>query len=151
MAIERSTSRRGFRVVAVLVVLAITIFVLLRVIGSGPPPNIVVVVMDTVRWDHLPCYGYDRDTAPNLTALLESSRIYTNAYSVSSWTSPAHASLFTGHYPGSGFKLGIRTSNPGVVPGCAEYSPTACDGIRLADFAISSPQPPATAKLACRS
>jgi len=52
--------------------------------------------MDTVRKDHLSCYGYKKETTPNLNELIEDSRIYYNAYSTSCWTSPAHASLFTG-------------------------------------------------------
>lgn len=62
-------------------------------------PNIVLIVMDTVKQDHLSCYGYDRNTTPNLNNLAEKSRVYLNAYSVSSWTAPSHASLFTGLYP----------------------------------------------------
>jgi arylsulfatase A-like enzyme len=62
-------------------------------------PHIIIIVMDTARQDHLSCYGYRRDTTPNLTALAEESKIYYNAYSTSSWTNPAHASLFTGLYP----------------------------------------------------
>ncbi|MBN1425241.1 sulfatase, partial [Candidatus Fermentibacteria bacterium] len=68
--------------------------------GCGPvAPDIVLVVMDTVRPDHLSCYGYERDTSPNLSALAESSAVWTNAYSTSCWTAPAHASMFTGLYP----------------------------------------------------
>ncbi len=55
--------------------------------------------MDTVRQDHLSCYGYSRQTTPVLNELTKTSRLYMNAYSVSSWTNPAHASLFTGLYP----------------------------------------------------
>ncbi|GAI17193.1 unnamed protein product, partial [marine sediment metagenome] len=62
------------------------------------PPNVVLVVMDTVRCDRLSCYGYFRLTTPNLDKLLEESRQYTRAYSTSCWTIPAHASLFTGLY-----------------------------------------------------
>lgn len=63
------------------------------------PPNVIIIVMDTVRQDHLSCYGYKRDTSPNLDQLKRGSRIYYNAYSTSCWTSSAHASLFTGLYP----------------------------------------------------
>lgn len=62
-------------------------------------PNIVVIIMDTVRYDHLSCYGYERETTPNLTKLCKESRLYLNAYSTSGWTPPSHASLFTGLYP----------------------------------------------------
>jgi len=63
------------------------------------PPNVVVIVMDTVRQDHLSCYGYERETTPFLEELARSGRLYRNAYSTSSWTVPAHASLFTGLHP----------------------------------------------------
>ncbi len=63
------------------------------------PPNVLIIVMDTARQDHLSCYGYSRETSPNLDILAAQSKIYYNAYSTSSWTSSAHASLFTGLYP----------------------------------------------------
>jgi len=59
----------------------------------------VLVVLDTVRRDRLSLYGYERETTPFLEELAASSRLYTNAYSTSSWTAPAHASLFTGLFP----------------------------------------------------
>lgn len=98
-------SNRSIVIKAVLVAaLIILMFVVVKNLRnypphSGNPPNVVIVVMDTVRQDHLACYGYHRNTTPNLTRLVESSRIYRSAYSTSAWTSPAHASLFTGLFP----------------------------------------------------
>lgn len=69
--------------------------------SSNRPPNILLVTLDTTRADHLGCYGYDRDTSPNLDRLAEISAVYTRAYATSSWTLPTHASLFTGKYPTS--------------------------------------------------
>jgi arylsulfatase A-like enzyme len=66
---------------------------------SSTLPNIIVIIMDTVRQDRLSCYGYSRETSPNLERLSKTSRVYDNAYSTSGWTAPAHASLFTGLYP----------------------------------------------------
>jgi len=63
------------------------------------PPNVVLIVMDTVRQDALSTYGCSAQTSPNLSALAAGSRTYLNAYATSSWTSPSHASLFTGLYP----------------------------------------------------
>lgn len=63
-------------------------------------PNVVLVVLDAVRPDHLSCYGYWRPTTPNLERLCERDATrYTRAHSTSAWTPPAHASLFTGRYP----------------------------------------------------
>lgn len=55
--------------------------------------------MDTVRADHLPCYGYQIPTASNVCALADQGVLFTNAISQSSWTLPAHASMLTGLYP----------------------------------------------------
>ena len=60
--------------------------------------NIILVTLDTTRADHLSCYGYQRPTSPNLDKLASESVFYTRAVSPSSWTLPAHASLFTGKF-----------------------------------------------------
>ncbi len=62
-------------------------------------PSVVVVTLDTTRVDHLGCYGYARNTTPNLDAFCERAVRFDRAWSTSSWTLPAHASLFTGSYP----------------------------------------------------
>ena len=67
-------------------------------VGQRARPNVVLIVMDTVRADHLSVYGYDRDTTPNLKALAQDSVVYPNAISSSDITLTSHASLFTGMY-----------------------------------------------------
>lgn len=67
--------------------------------GPEGPPDVVLVVLDTLRADHLSCYGYERTTSPHIDALCAESTVYENAWSASSWTLPAHASLFTGQMP----------------------------------------------------
>lgn len=62
-------------------------------------PNILLVVLDAVRFDHLSCYGYKNKTSPNIDRLSERGILYENAFSTSCWTPPSHASLFTGMYP----------------------------------------------------
>ncbi|MEK7772712.1 MAG: sulfatase-like hydrolase/transferase, partial [Deltaproteobacteria bacterium] len=52
-------------------------------------PNIIMVVVDTLRADHLPVYGYGRDTSPNISALAASSVVFSNAYSAAPWTLPS--------------------------------------------------------------
>jgi len=66
---------------------------------EGPPPNIVVITLDTLRPDYLEMHGFERNTAPFLAKLAEDSVVFDNAYSTSSWTAPATASLFTSQYP----------------------------------------------------
>jgi len=62
-------------------------------------PNIVMLVLDTVRSDHLGAWRYPKATSPNLDAFVKTATQYTRAYAPTSWTLPTHASLFTGLYP----------------------------------------------------
>lgn len=62
-------------------------------------PNIVCILLDTVRADHLSSYGYHRQTTPFIDTLAQNGAVYERAYSNSIWTLPAYASLFTGQYP----------------------------------------------------
>jgi len=68
---------------------------------STKKPNIILITLDTTRADRLGCYGYRRQTSPNLDKLAEESVLYTRAIAPSSWTLPSHASLFTGKFTSS--------------------------------------------------
>jgi arylsulfatase A-like enzyme len=72
---------------------------LLGACGSPRRPNILLVVIDTTRADHLSIGGYGRPTDRTLARLAREGVSYTQAYSPAPWTVPAHASLFTGQYP----------------------------------------------------
>jgi hypothetical protein len=61
-------------------------------------PNVLFIVIDTLRADHLSSYGYERLTSPNLDNLAEQGVLFENAFATSSWALPSHASLFTGLY-----------------------------------------------------
>jgi arylsulfatase A-like enzyme len=67
--------------------------------GVGQRPNVLLVVVDTLRKDHLGCYGYHRNTSPNIDRLAEVAVRYDNAISQAPWTSPSLGSLFTSLYP----------------------------------------------------
>lgn len=62
-------------------------------------PNIVCVVLDSVRASNCSAYGYERPTTPHLERLAAEGALYEQATSVGSWTLPVHTSLFTGLYP----------------------------------------------------
>ena len=62
-------------------------------------PNILLVVIDTTRADHLSCYGYERPTSPRIDAFAAESTLFERAFSQSSWTKPSMASMLTGHFP----------------------------------------------------
>ncbi|WP_302081853.1 sulfatase [Salinibaculum rarum] len=62
-------------------------------------PNVLFVVLDTVRKDRLSVYDYERPTTPTLDSFAEEARVYEHAVAPAPWTLPVHASLFTGRYP----------------------------------------------------
>ncbi len=66
---------------------------------NGPPPNVILVSIDTLRADHLGCYGYQRATSPNIDALAAGGVRFASAFAQSCWTLPSHMSLLTSQYP----------------------------------------------------
>ncbi len=67
--------------------------------GEEGRPSIFLLTIDTLRADHLPFYGSERNTAPNLARLAEGAVVYDRAYSTSSWTVPSVVSWLTGVTP----------------------------------------------------
>ncbi len=62
-------------------------------------PNVVLIVLDTTRPDHLSAYGYPRQTSPNIDRLAREGTLFTNAFTVIPYTTSAHISLMTSLYP----------------------------------------------------
>jgi arylsulfatase A-like enzyme len=68
--------------------------------APGSAENVILIVLDTVRADHLSLYGYERDTTPFLKRLGDSRGVvFEFARSPAPWTLPSHGSLFTGRWP----------------------------------------------------
>jgi len=61
-------------------------------------PNILLIVMDTQRADNISCYGYPKETTPNIDRIASEGVIFLNNITPGVWTLPSHASLFTGRY-----------------------------------------------------
>jgi arylsulfatase A-like enzyme len=61
-------------------------------------PNIVVVSIDSLRQDHLGCYGYVKPTSPFIDRLASEGVRFETALSTTSWTLPSHAAMFTGMF-----------------------------------------------------
>jgi len=57
--------------------------------------NIILISVDTLRADHLGCYGYDRETSPNIDSLATDSTQFANVYASSPWTLPSHVAMLT--------------------------------------------------------
>ncbi len=64
--------------------------------GSDRRPNVLLILVDTVRSDHLGCYGYDRNTTPTLDSLAHSGTRFSRVMSGSPWTLPSMTTTFTG-------------------------------------------------------
>jgi arylsulfatase A-like enzyme/Tfp pilus assembly protein PilF len=65
----------------------------------APPPNIVVITLDTTRADRMGFLGSQRGLTPNLDALARQSTVFTHAYAQAPLTPVSHATIFTGTYP----------------------------------------------------
>jgi arylsulfatase A-like enzyme len=62
-------------------------------------PNVILIVVDTLRVDHMSCYGYGRNTTPHIDKFAEDSLLFENAISASPWTIPSIGCLFTSMHP----------------------------------------------------
>jgi arylsulfatase A-like enzyme len=78
-------------------------------------PNVLVLLLDTVRATELGMYGYARNTSPAMDSVAAGGVIFEHAVSTAPWTLPAHASLFTGEYPGvlsTSFRVPLDAARP---------------------------------------
>jgi arylsulfatase A-like enzyme len=82
--------------------------------ASSGAPNVLVIVVDTLRADHLSSYGYARPTSPNIDRLAQQGTLFENAISTCSWSLPSHVSLLTGLYQ---FQHGVTNVQPMPVFG----------------------------------
>lgn len=69
-----------------------------RIASGQDKPNIVFITIDALRADHLGCYGYHRDTSPNMDALARNSILFKNFFTVVPKTGPSMTTFFTGKY-----------------------------------------------------
>jgi arylsulfatase A-like enzyme len=92
-----------------------------RPLPPSGAPKVLLVVLDTLRADHVSAFGYDRKTTPTLEFLASRGVRFDAARSAAPWTLPSHASLMTGKLP---HQLGIRYMTPldlSDSPTLAEY------------------------------
>jgi arylsulfatase A-like enzyme len=78
-------------------------------------PNVLLMVLDTVRAASMSLYGYDRDTTPELKRWAADSATFDWAFSTAPWTLTSHATMFTGLYPNQfvgDFKRPVSTPAP---------------------------------------
>lgn len=82
-------------------------------------PNLLLIVLDTVRADALSLHGYARDTSPNLARLAREGVRFDQARSTAPWTLPSHASMFTGRWPHE-LSVGVQRPLDDEFPTVAE-------------------------------
>lgn len=87
-----------------------------RLAADGGPANVVVITIDTLRADHLGCYGDHTVETPNLDALARSAARFTHAFTPVPITLPAHTALFTGSFP---MATGVHDFSGNKVPASA--------------------------------
>ncbi|MGH9385398.1 MAG: sulfatase [Vicinamibacterales bacterium] len=68
-------------------------------LASAHVPNVLLIVLDTVRAKSLSLYGYHRATSPNLDRFARRGTVFNRAFATAPWTLPSHGSMFTGRHP----------------------------------------------------
>jgi arylsulfatase len=112
---HREATRRAAGLCAIVAAALFALVLLLAGFSSGQParaaerPNVILIIVDAVRADHLSAYGYARPTTPNLDTLLAAEgTLFTDATSASAWTFPANTAMLTGRAPS---RIGIDYHN----------------------------------------
>jgi arylsulfatase A-like enzyme len=100
--------------------------------GSGNRPHVFVYLIDTLRTDHLGCYGYEKPISPNIDRFAAEATLFENAVGQSSWTRSSVASLLTGLWPGAHGTNGRRDRLPEEAETVAEM--LAANGYLTAAF-----------------
>ncbi len=88
--------------------------------GAGPkrPTSVILIVLDTVRADHLGAYGYTRPTSPALDRWAARGALLERGWASSPWTLPSFGSIFTGRLPvdhAAGYRLTRKFWNPKIA------------------------------------
>src|SRR5215470_8561186 len=87
--------------------------------SKPPAPDIFLITIDTLRADHVRCYGYANGSTPALDALAKDGVRFTNAFTPSPITNTSHASILTGLLPGShgvtDFAVPLASTHPTVA------------------------------------
>lgn len=111
--------------------------------GSERRPNLLLVTIDTIRADHLGCYGYFRNTSPNLDAFAAESMVFDDCFAPVATTLPSHLSLLTAAYPMEhGVLANTGSAHRRFVPNPAlrTYAEIAGEaGYRTAAFVSAAP------------
>ncbi|MCP4631649.1 MAG: sulfatase [candidate division Zixibacteria bacterium] len=95
------TYKRSYLKTALHILLFLTIFltIISPIVKPTNKPNILLIVVDTLRADHLGYNGYEKNTSPNIDLFSKECMVFKNAYSQSGWTFPSFCTIFTSLHP----------------------------------------------------
>lgn len=102
-------------------------------------PDIIVIMIDTLRADRLGCYGNPLETSPTLDAIAEEGVLFTDAVAPAPWTCPSIASVFTSLYPSRHRVFDhegryARSDNHAVTDVLGNEHVTLAEGLRTAGY-----------------
>jgi arylsulfatase A-like enzyme len=111
-----------------------------RALANLPParpdaPNVLLIVLDTVRARNLSLYGYDRPTTPELEKLAKKGVVFEQAISTAPWTLPSHAGMFTGRHQHE-LSVGFASRLDATYPTLAEV--LSANGYTTAGFVANT-------------
>ena len=107
-------------------------------VDASRPRLVLLVLVDTLRADHLGCYGHDRDTSPEIDEFAGGAVRYSRAFAPTSWTKPSIPSLFTGRLPsGHGVFEGNSKDEAGRITSdvLADDQDTLAEAMQAAGYA----------------
>lgn len=88
--------------------------------GADNAIPVILISNDTMRADHLGCYGYKRDTSPYIDAFAEEAVLFENAFTPEVWTPSAHMTMLSGLYP-KHHGVTANINLPDAIPTLPEY------------------------------
>src|SRR6266567_1774739 len=110
---------QAFRILVCFLLLGATAFARESVTTKSTQPDVFLITIDTLRADHVHCFGYDKVETPALDALAHEGIRFIQAFTPSPITNTSHASILTGLLPGShgviDFAVPLSTAHPTVA------------------------------------
>jgi len=108
--VDRTKKNAAFIIIAIIAVLIVVFSI------NRPPKtsarNLIFILVDSLRSDHLNCYGYSRTISPNIDQLAREGILFKNSLSQSCWTKPSLSSILTANHPTS---VGITGMNDAII------------------------------------
>ncbi len=106
--------------------------------AESKDPNILLIVVDTLRADHVGAYGYFRNTTPNIDTLASRGVLFENAISQAPWSLPSHASLFTSLNPNEHGSASLNEANFSETIGIRQNLTTLAEVLKQNGYATAA-------------